>query len=236
MLLICRAFLRCGRRDLNPQGLSPTGSQGPAQARSPRSYEPLDAVRARSCSFCAPVVTQSVTHVTHGIADPQRSRPPDRAGCPLAPLRAVAAHVACDIGESTIRGAYSGAPRTPPTNEQPLRSLRWRVVETALAVDRCPTHRIPLRAGPQPEPPCAGLNPARPAPASVAKPIHERMVDRQDPLLPARHGRSDAPCLCDERMPRSISIGGSARSRSSRTQRSVTRVRRMGWLAIGPPP
>ena len=35
---------------------------GAGQAQRPRRYAPRGAVRARSCGFCSPVVTQSVTH------------------------------------------------------------------------------------------------------------------------------------------------------------------------------
>jgi len=57
-----------------------------------------------------------------------------------------------------------------------------------------------LRAGAEPEAALDGLEPRRAAPAAVTEPVDERVLDRQDPLLPARRRRRDAARLSDEWM------------------------------------
>ena len=58
----------------------------------------------------------------------------------------------------------------------------------------------PLRAGAETEAALVGLEPRRAAPAAVTEPVDERVLDRQDPLLPARRRRRDAARLSDEWM------------------------------------
>ena len=57
-----------------------------------------------------------------------------------------------------------------------------------------------LRAGAKPEATLVGLEPRRAAPAAVTKPVDERVLDRQDPLLPARLRGRDPACFGDERV------------------------------------
>lgn len=64
-------------------------------------------------------------------------------------------------------------------------------------------------------------------PPSVAQRVHERTLNREDAPLPATRRRRGW-----SRLSRSTSTGGTSTSRSSRRQRSVTRVRRPGSLDI----
>jgi hypothetical protein len=69
---------------------------------------------------------------------------------------------------------------------------------------------LAVRAGAQPEPSCAGLQPRRATPPAVAHPIHERMLDRKDSLLPARRRRCETSRLTDEHVvePAEIDLNG----------------------------
>lgn len=57
-----------------------------------------------------------------------------------------------------------------------------------------------LRGRAEPEAALVGLEPRRAAPAAVTEPVDEGVLDRQDPLLPARRPRRDAACLGAERV------------------------------------
>lgn len=59
---------------------------------------------------------------------------------------------------------------------------------------------LALRTRAEPEPPSVGLQPRRTTPPSVAQPIHERTLDREDALLSAWRRRRDTPRLTNERM------------------------------------
>jgi hypothetical protein len=92
----------------------------------------------------------------------------------------------------------------------------------------------PRRAGAEPEAALVGLEPRRAVPAAVTEPVNGRVLDREDPLRP----RGAAARLGDERAVKRAkvtSIGGAPSSRSSRTQRSVTRVRPVRRVAIRRP-
>jgi hypothetical protein len=59
---------------------------------------------------------------------------------------------------------------------------------------------IALRAGTEPEPCEIDLQPRCTTPPSVAQPVHEWTLDREDAPLPARCCRRDTPRLADERV------------------------------------
>ena len=59
---------------------------------------------------------------------------------------------------------------------------------------------LALRTGTEPEPRGLGLQPCCATPSSVAQPVNERMLDREDAPLSARRRRCETPCLGDERV------------------------------------